>query len=75
MLLGDASGLYDGDLRRLTRIIRAAITFFGVLLLAVIAFAGWSANKTASDIERTLVENALNQSIAAVLNGQKSVAW
>jgi len=75
MSLGDTTGLYDGDLRRLTRIIRAAITFFGLLLLAVIAFAGWSANKTASDIERTLVENALNQSIAAVLNGQKSVAW
>ncbi|WP_072390759.1 EAL domain-containing protein [Hyphomicrobium sp. CS1GBMeth3] len=75
MLLGDASNLYEGDLRRLTRIIRAAITFFGLLLLAVIAFAGWSANKAATDIERTLVENALNQSIAAVLNGQKSVAW
>ncbi|MBN8913757.1 MAG: hypothetical protein J0H65_17210 [Rhizobiales bacterium] len=67
--------MYEGDLRRLTMIIRAAITFFGVVLLAIIAFAGWSANKTAIDIERTLVENALNQSIAAVLNGQKSVAW
>jgi len=75
MLLGDTTSLYEGDLRRLTMIIRAAITFFGVVLLAIIAFAGWSANKTAIDIERTLVENALNQSIAAVLNGQKSVAW
>lgn len=75
MLLGDTTSLYEGDLRRLTMIIRGAITFFGVVLLAIIAFAGWSANKTAIDIERTLVENALNQSIAAVLNGQKSVAW
>jgi diguanylate cyclase (GGDEF)-like protein len=75
MLLGDTTSLYEGDLRRLTKIIRAAITFFGVLLLAVIAFAGWSANKTATDIERALVDNALNQSVAAVLNGQKSVAW
>lgn len=75
MLLDDATSLYEGDLRRLTRIIRAAITFFGLLLLVIIAFAGWSANKTATDIERALVENALNQSIAAVLNGQKSVAW
>jgi diguanylate cyclase (GGDEF)-like protein len=75
MLLGDTTRLYAGDLRRLTKIIRAAITFFGVLLLAVIAFAGWSANRSATDIERTLVENALNQSVAAVLNGQKSVAW
>jgi diguanylate cyclase (GGDEF)-like protein len=44
-------------------------------LLAVIAFAGWSANKTATEFERTLLENALNQSIANVLNGQKSIAW
>ncbi len=75
MLMGDTTRLYEGDLRRLTMIIRAAITFFGVLLLAVIAFAGWSANKSATDAERTLVENALNQSIANLLDGQKSVAW
>ena len=59
----------------MTRIIRSAISFFGVLLLAVIAFAGWSANKAATDIERTLVENALNQAISNVLDGQKSIAW
>ena len=75
MLLGDTTGLYEGDLRRLTKVIRAVITFFGLLLLAVIAFAGWSANQTATDRERTLLENALNQSIANVLDGQKSVAW
>ncbi len=75
MLLGDTTSLYEGDLRRLTKIIRATITFFGVLLLAIIAFAGWSANKTATDSERTLVENALNQAISSVLDGQKSVAW
>ncbi len=75
MLSVDTTGLFEGDLRRLTRIIRAAITFFGVLLLAIIAFAGWSANKTATDSERTLVENALNQAIGSVLDGQKSVAW
>src|SRR5689334_6583008 len=75
MLLGDTTGLYDGDLRRLTRIIRGAIAFFGVALLAIIAFAGWSANRSATDIERALLDNALNQSIAAVLDGQKSVAW
>ncbi|MCC7251368.1 EAL domain-containing protein [Hyphomicrobium sp.] len=46
-----------------------------MLLLAVIAFAGWSANKTATDSERTLVENALNQAVGSVLDGQKSVAW
>ena len=52
-----------------------ALAFFGALLLAVIAFAGWSSNQTAFERERTLVENALNQSIAGALNEQKSVAW
>src|SRR5262245_36269793 len=75
MLLGDTTTLYEGDLRRLMKIIRGAITFFGVLLLAIIAFAGWSANNAATQIERTLLENALNQSIGNVLDGQKSVAW
>lgn len=75
MSSGDTTGLYDSDLRRLTRIIRTGITFFGLLLLALIAFAGWSANRTATDIERALLDNALNQSVASVLDGQKSVAW
>lgn len=57
------------------RVIRGAITFFGLLLLAIVAFTGWSANETATDTERALLENAFNQSIASVLDGQKSVAW
>ena len=52
-----------------------AIAFFGLVLLAIIAYAGWSANQTAVERERTLLDNALNQSIARVLNEQKSVAW
>jgi diguanylate cyclase (GGDEF)-like protein len=64
-----------GDLRRLTTLIAVAITFFGLVLLAIIAYAGWSANESAVDRERTLLDNALNQSIARVLNEQKSVAW
>ena len=66
---------FSVDLRRLTILIGAAIAFFGVSLLAIIAYAGWSANQTATEIERTLLENALNQSIARALNEQKSVAW
>jgi diguanylate cyclase (GGDEF)-like protein len=66
---------FGGDLRRLTRIIGAAIAFFGLVLLAIIAYAGWSANETSRERERTLVENALNESIARALNEQKSVAW
>ena len=52
-----------------------AIAFFGVVLLAIIAYAGWSANQTATERESMLVENSLNQSIARALNEQKSVAW
>ena len=54
---------------------RWAISFFGLLLLVTIAFAGWSTNKAATDTERALISNAANQSIANVLDGQKSVAW
>ena len=55
--------------------IAAAIAVFGVLLLAIIAYAGWSANDTAIEQESLLVENALNENIARALNEQKSVAW
>jgi diguanylate cyclase (GGDEF)-like protein len=64
-----------GDLRRLTTLIAVAITFFGLVLLAIIAYAGWSANQSAVERERNLLDNAFNQSIARVLNEQKSVAW
>jgi diguanylate cyclase (GGDEF)-like protein len=66
---------FSGDLRRLTRVIGVAITFFGLVLLAIIAHTGWSANQLATEQERTLLENALNESIARALNEQKSVAW
>ena len=39
----------SGDLGRLITMIGVAIAFFGVLLLAIIAYAGWSANETATD--------------------------
>ena len=71
----DVTKHFSGDFRRLTRTIGVAIAFFGLLLLAIIAYAGWSANHTAYEIERTLLENALNQSIARALNEQKSIAW
>lgn len=71
----DQPNHFSGDLRRLTTIIGVAIAFFGLVLLAIIAYAGWSANQTATEIERTLVGNALNQSIARALNEQKSIAW
>ena len=75
MALGETTDLYEGDLRRLTRLTRIAVSFFGMVLLATVAFAGWSANRAATETERSLLENAFNQSIANVLDGQKSVAW
>ena len=67
--------LLSSDLRRLTTLISVAVAFFGMLLLAIIAYAGWSANQTAVDRERRLLDNAFNESILRVLNEQKSVAW
>jgi diguanylate cyclase (GGDEF)-like protein len=64
-----------GDVRRLLAVIAVALCFFAVLILATIAFAGWSANETATQRERILVENALNRTIARTLDEQKSVAW
>lgn len=64
-----------GDLRALTTFIAVTIAFFGAVLIAVVAWTGWSANVTAVERERTLVDNALDQSIIRVLNEQKSVAW
>jgi diguanylate cyclase (GGDEF)-like protein len=69
------SSYFHADLRRITTMIGVAIAFFGLLLLAIIAYAGWKANKTATERESMLVENALNESIARALNEQKSVAW
>jgi len=53
----------------------AAIACFGMLLLAIIAYAGWTSNQSAIERERNLVENAINRSILAQLNEQKSIAW
>lgn len=65
----------NGDLSRLTSAIAAGITLAGAVLIAVIAYAGWTSNRTSLDRERTLLANGLNRRIARVLNEQKSVAW
>ncbi|MBL8551270.1 MAG: EAL domain-containing protein [Hyphomonadaceae bacterium] len=64
-----------GDIHRLMMFVAATLSLFGFLILAVIAFAGWSSNETATQRERTLVENALNRAILRTLDEQKSVAW
>ncbi|MES1156921.1 MAG: EAL domain-containing protein [Alphaproteobacteria bacterium] len=63
------------DLRRLTLRIGGALLLFSVLMLAVVAYAGWSANRTAVNREHQLVENALDNAVSRVLDEQKSIAW
>ncbi len=66
---------HDGNVHRLTMLTAAGITLAGIALLAIIAYAGTAANRSASERERTLLQNALNRGIARALNEQKSVAW
>jgi diguanylate cyclase (GGDEF)-like protein len=66
---------YKNDLRRLTAMIGAALVLCGAMLVVVVAYAGWSANRTAIVRERQLVENALDQSVSRVLDQQKAIAW
>ncbi|MEZ5995151.1 MAG: EAL domain-containing protein [Hyphomonadaceae bacterium] len=66
---------YRNDLRRLTAMIGAALVLFGTVLVAVVGYAGWSANRTAVVRERQLVENALDQSVSQVLDQQKAIAF
>jgi diguanylate cyclase (GGDEF)-like protein len=67
--------LVEGNIQRLAALTSAGITVAGLMLLAIIAYAGTAANKSASERERTLLQNALNRGIARALNEQKSVAW
>lgn len=66
---------YKNDLRRLTVTIGFALVLFGAFLVVVVAYAGWSANRTAIVRERQLVQNALDQSVSRVLDQQKAIAW
>jgi diguanylate cyclase (GGDEF)-like protein len=66
---------YRNNLQRLTLTIGGALAFFAALLLAVVAYAGWSANRAAVERERQLVENALDQAVSRVLNEEKAIAW
>jgi diguanylate cyclase (GGDEF)-like protein len=76
MISGSAKTVhYKNDLRRLTALIGAALVLFGAVLVAIVAYAGWSANRTAIVRERQLVENALDQSVSQVLDQQKAIAF
>ena len=66
---------YKNDLQRLTIFIGGALVLFGALLLGIVAYAGWSANRAAVVRERQLVENALDQSVSHILDEQKAICW
>src|SRR5690349_3864373 len=66
---------YKNDLQRLTIFIGAALVLFGTLLVGIVAYAGWSANRSAVVRERQLVENALDQSVSHILDEQKAICW
>jgi diguanylate cyclase (GGDEF)-like protein len=66
---------YKNDLQRLTRAVGLALCICGAALLAIVAYAGWSANHSALARERQLIENALDQSVSQVLDQQKAIAW
>ena len=69
------SGHYNSDLGRLATLSAVGITCAGLLLLLIIGYAGWASNESSTSRERTLLDNALNLSIARTLNEQKGVAW
>ena len=66
---------YKNDLQRLTIFIGVALVLFGALLVGIVAYAGWSANRAAVTRERQLVENALDQSVSHILDEQKAICW
>ncbi|MBN8608218.1 MAG: EAL domain-containing protein [Caulobacterales bacterium] len=76
MIAGNVKAVhYKNDLRRLTALIGAALAIFGVAIMAIVAYAGFTANQAAIARERQLVENALDQSVSRVLDQQKAIAW
>lgn len=63
------------SLRRLTSGIAAALVVSGCILIAIIAYIGWAANRHEQLSERSRIENALTQSVVRILDELKSSAW
>ena len=55
--------------------IRVLIFALGVALVGLTAWLGWSGNRNEVEAERRRIDNALDQTIAGVLDQQRSVAW
>ncbi|MCB8836999.1 bifunctional diguanylate cyclase/phosphodiesterase [Aurantimonas sp. VKM B-3413] len=64
-----------GSTRRLTLVVGVMIVLTSLLLIGVIAYVGRIADVQEASQEKNRIENALNQSVARVLDQQKSVAW
>jgi diguanylate cyclase (GGDEF)-like protein len=63
------------NLRTLTTLIAVGVSAAGAILLVIIAYAGWTSNRSSLERERMLLQNGINRKIARTLNEQKSVAW
>jgi sensor domain CHASE-containing protein len=70
-----ARRLNDSELRRLMNLTACGVATAALLLVAVIAYASWAANSSATAREKTLVDNALNRGIQRALQEQKRVSW
>ncbi len=65
----------ESELRHLMNLTAVGILTAGILLIAIITYAASTANSSATERERILVQNALNRGILRALNEQKSIAW
>lgn len=65
----------DSEFRHLANLTAAGIIGAAIVLIAIITFAATMANRSATERERILLQNAINRGILRALNEQKSVAW
>lgn len=66
---------YETTTPRLAAIVGSLLTVCGAFLIGMIAYLAWSLNASELAAERSRVDNAFDQSIASVLDQQRSVAW
>lgn len=62
-------------LRRLALAVAASLVVIGILLVGVLAYAGWQMNAASLQAQQGLVANAIDQTVTRTLDEQKSVAW
>lgn len=68
-------GQLRSNARSTASAIRLFIIVFGAALVGLTGWFGWSSNRNELEAERLRIDNALNQTIANILDQQRSVAW